>query len=909
MRRCLYLIAMKKLFLFGLFWLLFALNARAQGEAANWYFGDRAGLNFNTSPPTPLTDGALETLEGCATISDSAGNLLFYTNGTLVWNRDHQVMPNGTGLLGEDTSTQSAIIVPNPQQANIYYIFTVDGLFPGENDPAALRGLNYSTVDMNLDGGLGDVVAAEKNINLLPTNSEKITAVRNADCESIWVITHFVDRFYAYDVSGAGVNTTPVESLVEPEVPLIGYRDNALGYLKSSPDGSKLAIAHATLNENPASDAGSPGALLVYDFDTATGVASGGLDLDVNGNSPYGVEFSPDSNLVYTCAGVYDTDGFAFGEVYQFDLSATDPSATRTVLSTNDNSTGALQLGIDGRIYRVILNQASLDVINDPNTAGTGANYQRAAVSLGGRTGNFGLPPFIQSLFLNTVDIIQNGESATTLNLCEGDSFTLVAPDIPGATYVWTRDEVLLPESDFDLVVSTAGVYRVEIDPMNGECPIIGQANVIINPLPEAFDSLLTQCDADGNNDGFSVFNLTEAIPDLTGGIAGLDVSFHQTLLQAENNESPLPETAYANLSNPQTIFASVFDQAGCASIAQLELVVAGEQIADVFLSQCDDTTEDGITSFDLGEAAAIILDGLPADLSLSFYANLEDVLAETNPIPTSYTNQQAYQQTVYARLEQDNACFGIARIFLEVYELPNIVTQDEALYCLNSFPDTITLEVGPIIDNDSPLEAYSYLWSTGEITPTIAINEAGVYFVDIINPEGCSKRRTITVVGSRPATIESIEVTDLSETNTLIVNVSGPGEYEYALNDPTGPYQLENTFTNVRPGVYTVYVRDRLGCGIIEEVVSVLGYPNYFTPNGDGINDFWQVLGVRPDFESQAQIYIYDRYGKMLKRLNPLSPGWDGIYNGNPMPSSDYWFRVIFEDGRELRSHFSLVR
>jgi gliding motility-associated-like protein len=99
------------------------------------------------------------------------------------------------------------------------------------------------------------------------------------------------------------------------------------------------------------------------------------------------------------------------------------------------------------------------------------------------------------------------------------------------------------------------------------------------------------------------------------------------------------------------------------------------------------------------------------------------------------------------------------------------------------------------------------------------------------------------------------------------------------------------------------------LGCGISEEVVSVLGYPNYFTPNGDGINDFWQVLGVRPDFESQAQIYIYDRYGKMLTRLNPLSPGWDGIYNGNPMPSSDYWFRVIFEDGRELRSHFSLVR
>ncbi|WP_435577671.1 T9SS type B sorting domain-containing protein [Gilvibacter sp.] len=900
---------MKKLLFFFLLLFGCALNLQAQGEAANWYFGSRAGLNFNTSPPTPLTDGALETLEGCATISDSAGNLLFYTNGTLVWNRDHQVMPNGTGLLGEDTSTQSAIIVPNPQEPNLYYIFTVDGLFPGENDPSALRGLNYSTVNMDLDGGLGDIVTTEKNINLLPTNSEKITAVRNADCESIWVITHFVDRFYAYDVGSAGVNPVPVESLVEPEVPLIGYRDNALGYLKSSPDGSKLAIAHATLNENPASDAGSPGALFVYDFDTATGVASGGLDLDVNGNSPYGLEFSPDSNLVYTCAGVYDSDGFDFGEVYQFDLTAPDPSATRTVLSTNDNSTGALQLGIDGRIYRVILNQASLDVINEPNTPGTGANYQRAAVSLGGRTGNFGLPPFIQSLFLNTVDIIQNGESATTLNLCEGDSFTLVAPEIPGATYVWTLDDVVLPESDFDLEVSTSGLYRVEIDPMNGECPIIGRANVIINPLPEAFDSLLTQCDADGNDDGFSVFNLTEAIPELTGSADGLDVSFHQTLLQAQNNVAPLPETAYTNLSNPQTIFARVFDQAGCSSIAELELIVAGEQIDDIFLSQCDDATEDGITAFDLSLAEATILDGLPPDLSLSFYGNLEDVLAETNPITSPYTNTDPFTQTIYARLEQDNDCFGIARIFLEVYGLPNIVTEDEQLYCLNSFPETITLDVGPIIDNDSPIEAYSYLWSTGEITPTIAVNEAGVYFVDIINPEGCSKRRTITVVGSRPATIDSIEVTDLSETNTLVINASGPGDYEYALNDPAGRYQASNTFTDVPPGIYTVYVRDRLGCGISEQIVSVLGFPNYFTPNGDGVNDFWQVLGVRRDFEAGAQIYIYDRYGKMLTRLNPLGQGWDGIYNGNPMPSSDYWFRVIFEDGRELRSHFSLVR
>lgn len=889
--------------------LLVALPLYGQGEAANWYFGNNAGLNFNTEPPTPLTDGALDTLEGCATISDSSGNLLFYTNGTLVWNRDHQVMPNGTGLLGEDTSTQSAIIVPNPDDPLIYYIFTVDGLFPGENNPANLRGLNYSAVDMSLDGGLGDIDVAEKNINLLPTNSEKITAVRNADCESIWVITHFIDRFYAYDVTAAGVNLTPVESIVSPEVPLIGYRDNALGYLKSSPDGTKLAIAHATLNENPASDAGSPGAFLIYDFDTATGTVTGGIDLNVNGGSPYGVEFSPDSNLVYTCVGVYDSDGFDHGEVYQYDLTATDPSSTLVQLTTNDNSTGAMQLGIDGRIYRVIVGQSALDVIENPNTPGTGANYQFAAVSLGGRTGNFGLPPFIQSLFLDTIDIIQNGQSTTTLNLCVGDDYVLMAPDIPGASYEWSMDGVILAENDFDLLVNTAGMYRVEVDPMNGECPLIGRANVIINPLPDAFNATLTQCDFDNSNDGITRFNLTQAIEDITGGDTSVNVSFHFSFTQADTNTLPLDATSYTNVSNPQTIFARVEDQNGCASIATLELIVAASSSNDAQLSICDDTTEDGFTLFNLEDALPQILEGLPSGLDVSFYETVDDALEEINVLPAAFTNTVAYTQTVYARIENGNDCFGISEVTLTVYELPIIEDDLEVLYCINTFPETIRLEVGAIIDADSPIESYSFLWSTGSMASFIDINEIGSYSVQITNPEGCSKTRNFTVLPSEPAIIGEITVTDLSENNTVTVAVSGTGDYEFALEDILGPYQDSNVFEGVPAGVHIVFVRDKNGCGISEQIVSVLGFPRYFTPNGDGIHDYWQVLGVRQDYARMTQIYIYDRFGKTLASLDPLGIGWDGQYRGNPMPSSDYWFLAIFEDGRTVRSHFSLIR
>ncbi|MFK7834201.1 MAG: T9SS type B sorting domain-containing protein, partial [Winogradskyella sp.] len=112
-----------------------------------------------------------------------------------------------------------------------------------------------------------------------------------------------------------------------------------------------------------------------------------------------------------------------------------------------------------------------------------------------------------------------------------------------------------------------------------------------------------------------------------------------------------------------------------------------------------------------------------------------------------------------------------------------------------------------------------------------------------------------------------------------------------------------------IEPGLYTVYVRDKNNCGIAEDAVSVIGLPKFFTPNGDGPNDFWQVYGITEQFEANATIYIFDRYGKLLKELDPLSVGWDGTYNGEKMPTSDYWFRVTLEDGRVFTSHFTLKR
>ena len=147
------------------------LLSTSQQQAAIWYFGDRAGLDFTTGVPIVLNDGALDTLEGCATISDAMGNLLFYTDGSTIWGSNHIPMPNGAGLLGDSSSSQSAIIVPAPDNVDIYYVFTV-------TFQAYPEGANYSVVDMSLNGGLGDVVT--KNVALFAPAAEKLTAVQHA---------------------------------------------------------------------------------------------------------------------------------------------------------------------------------------------------------------------------------------------------------------------------------------------------------------------------------------------------------------------------------------------------------------------------------------------------------------------------------------------------------------------------------------------------------------------------------------------------------------------------------------------------------------------------------------------------------------------------------------------------------
>ncbi|MCB0398825.1 MAG: T9SS type B sorting domain-containing protein [Winogradskyella sp.] len=442
----------------------------------------------------------------------------------------------------------------------------------------------------------------------------------------------------------------------------------------------------------------------------------------------------------------------------------------------------------------------------------------------------------------------------------------------------------------------------------NTNCYSTGSFELTINDAPVANDITIVQCDEDGIPEGFTTFNIGLFNDDVANNEADRSVTYHLSIEDAQNEQNEINAEAFDNFFNPQIVYARVTNTlTGCVSFSEVSLEVSTTSSNNASLAICDDDgNEDGFATFNLNNTNAIVLAGAPAGLELQYYETYEDALVESNPIGTSFTNTIPYNQTIYARVENSNACYGISEIELTVYELPNIETEFETLYCLNNFPETIVLDAGII--NDTPSN-YTFSWSTTETTSTIEVNEPGTYTVTVFNSNNCSKQRTITVLPSNIATIDNIEIVDASNNNSITILVSGEGDYEYALDDINGPYQDSNVFEDIAPGLYTVFVRDKNDCGIAEELVSVIGFPKFFTPNGDGTNEFWQVKGINNQFQANSLILIFDRYGKLLTKLNPLGPGWDGTYNGANMPSSDYWFKVELEDGRTFTSHFALKR
>lgn len=427
-------------------------------------------------------------------------------------------------------------------------------------------------------------------------------------------------------------------------------------------------------------------------------------------------------------------------------------------------------------------------------------------------------------------------------------------------------------------------------------------------------NNIIRNCDDD--HDGILNFNTSGLEATILNGQTNVTVTYTDSLGNALPSPLPNPFT----VTNQITITAVVTNNSTLAPNGPCYDEVTFQFIVDDFpeafplpigsLVVCDDevdpTTQDGSYPFDTTTIETQILNG-QTGMNVT-YTLADGTVLNQLPNPFNSTTQDVIATVINPI---NTTCTASTILHFEVNPVPNIDLVSEELVCTDLPTFLVSIDAG-INDGSNPND-YNYTWYLENVLiPTatsysLQVNTSGIYTVEVKNSLGCSRTRTITVVASNAATIDNISVIDLSEINSITVTVSGDGDYVYALD--SSYYQPENFFDNVSMGIHTVFIKDLNGCGEVQQTVYVLGAPNYFTPNGDGIHDTWNIKGIDANFNANSIIYIFDRYGKLIKEISPVGNGWDGTYNGTLMPGDDYWFTVRFEDGRSAKGNFSLKR
>jgi gliding motility-associated-like protein len=650
----------------------------AQAESNIWYFGDEAGLDFNSGAPVAITDGQMDSEEGCASVSDSQGNLLFYTNGIDVWDKQHNIMPNGSGLLGHVSTTQGSIAVPHPGNPNQYYIFAQDDSLNNDGEL-----LSYSILDMTLNGGLGDITS-EKNIILESETQEKLATYIHQNGEDIWIIAHrnMTNEFLSYLITDAGLNTIPVISSVGvgPGAGNLGIGDS-IGQMKISPDGTKIAYVMAGTDY-----------VEIFEFDNVTGVISTPIlipDFNTDFIQIFGLEFSPSNQFMYISAqeeGLYQFDVTNYN---QADILASKIFIPSDYEEDGDISTGenlGLQLGPDGKIYVAHQDFNYIGAVNNPDLQGIACDYVFNAVDLGGKLCIRSFIHLQPSYFFNAI-IANNGclGNPTSFSVNTNQTIDNILWDFGDG------NSSTLEEPNY--TYANAGTYDVNATITSGSETLNLSRVVTIfeNPILNTNVSL-TQCDDD--TDGISTFNLTETYEALSVNFQNESFGFYTSQFNAENSVDIISNPSTYQNRNPstETLWVRVENQNNCHSVISITLNVATTQIPDAFQNElyaCDDgsDTTDGIATFNLSSFTQDVEALFPSNqnLDINYYRNQDDALSENNPIVdlSNYQNTGfPTTQDIYIRVEDEsNNCIGLGHhITLNVLNVPvaNTVDIDE---------------------------------------------------------------------------------------------------------------------------------------------------------------------------------------------------------------------------------------
>lgn len=843
--------------------LSFRIEAQQQSKISNiWYFGNKAGVSFNALPPFNLQDGELVSNEGSASISDQDGNLLFYTDGVTVWNRAHQIMPNGFNLEGSQSSTQSALILPVPESNTLYYLFTV-GFQSGK--------LSYSVIDISLDNGLGDVLPNEKNIELRRLSAEKISAVLHQDQSSYWIVTHAwdSDAFLAYQLTAQGLNRIPVTSNIG-SVHTGGVTENqphlnSLGYMKLSPNGERLALA-VTYD----------GFVEVFDFDNSTGIVSNPARMDYPDLNPYGIEFSADSKLLYVSAYPKE-DIRGEGRIFQYELTQ-NIKATEVVINTPSFFTvGALQLGTDYKIYVARAGISLLSRINNPNLKGAAAQFEDVGIGLGQGVSQFGLPNVIQSIFFVNTNFSYENDCFTQQTAFKAEN------EQAFDSFYWdfgdsgTSEENFSEEPNPLHTFSEPGTYLVKLTLTINGVIFTEEKEVIIHPLPTVnlgndttllYQEILpldvrvegaTYLWQDGSTE--PTFTVTDA------GTYWVEVSNEAGCTTRDeivvSYEHPLNFDLGENLSLCEgesvlldaTVQGATYLWQDGSTTPSFEVTGAGIFWVDVTDAYGQQTIRDSITveytklsspvvnDFSVCDPELFTLNVETPDASLLYQwytdAGLQDALGEGSSISASLSGNS---QTFYVTASRGECHSEASSLTVQLEELSLTISPDQ------------TIQEGESVQLQAD-GATSYLWSPieGLDNPTIANPIASpvsttTYSLTAQSALGCeaTAQVTITVLPTEDTTKVPVDTTDINP----------PGETE------------------------------------------LLKIPNVFTPNDDGINDVWEIIHL--DQYPISVLKVYSRWGVEVFSATGVHEPWDGTFQGNRLPADVYFYVLELNNPQE---------
>lgn len=891
---------------FCLLWVLTSFYfTSAQNETNYWYFGNNGGMNFSYGEFEVLYDGAMQTVAGCTTASDRDGNLLFYSNGQKVWNRNHQVMENGDGLSGEEGGIQNSIVIPKLNDPNTFYLFYIRE--HTQSTPVyILTGGYYSEIKFDAAHPQG-YVTENKDVRVVEINTTaRLSAIHNPATNSVRLalitkptpvfgVTYPEDKyiFRIIDVNADGVMT-----FHEIDIP---QGLGTIGAMKFTPNGSHLAFADSDAMKIYFYKYDSENLTFTFDFSVNT-IPTIGLFIN-----PYSIEFSADSKVLYYSGNnkVVQVPYTLFGGAEPAEYYIIDSMAAQT-----------LQLARDGKIYVAHGSDTSslsaLSVIHYPEKLGSACEYSHFGVALAPGSSYKGLPNFIASSLRNRI-IPSDDDCVDKEFRFELDTY------VPINSVLWdfgdgTTSTDLTPTHLF----SEPGIHKVSATIMVNNYPVTLYKKVEAYPLPSLDPGqTLLQCDTD--NDQVSFFNLENIGTLMNNPDPEHQFVFYHSMEDALNDvnaiENPLQ---YQNQSNPEEIFVKITSSKGCISYSNFFIETAYTELGNISAiyacENSDDINGNDIGKFDLDTKEIQIRQqfNIPDNYTISFYPSEIDAQTKLNEI----TGRYYYGPTtvIWIRVEdENNGCNGIGSFQAILNDIIEIDLENKYVLCdINTRPLTVL--------DGGDFDTWEWRNSSGLIISTsrfFTLSQIGSYSLTVYKAQNgliCSHKKSFTVIQGGSVEFQKVSTED----NQIFVSVIGTSDYEFSIDgvnyytDGTNTY----TFTDVETGFYMVYVRDINNCeASIKTEVFLLNFPPYFTPNADGVNDYWRISTLASRLYPEIEIYIFDRYGKTIKYINfkKETHGWDGTYKGKKMPATDYWFKAILKDnsGNTIvkNGHFSLLR